>query len=57
MIMFVTAAAITAFVFLSGYLTAAIMHDEDRCSEIYAQGFHDGYGKCIDDINNGRGII
>lgn len=44
-------------VFASGYVVAYVIYSEDRDSAMYAQGFHDGYNKCLDDINYGKGRI
>lgn len=41
-------------VFFSGYIVAWVINEEDRDSYMYAKGFHDGYNKCLDDINYGR---
>lgn len=54
MTMFLIGCLIVTAVFSAGYISAMTIHEEDRCSEIYARGFHDGYSKCIDDVNGGN---
>lgn len=38
-------------IFLAGYLTAGIFVS-DHPEEYYAEGFHDGYHKALNDIKN-----